>query len=36
MKDELFIWFMTTARWRAGVPQFFYNSDYETNRKIYR
>ena len=27
MKDELFIWFMTTTRWRAGVPQFFYNAE---------
>lgn len=27
MKEKLFIWFMTTARWRAGVPQFFYNAE---------
>ena len=27
MKDELFIWFMTTTRWRTGVPQCFYNAE---------
>ena len=27
MKEKLFIWFMTTTRWRAGVPQFFYNAE---------
>jgi len=27
MKEELFIWFMTTTRWRTGVPQFFYNAE---------
>ena len=27
MKDELFIWFMTTTRWRTGVPKFFYNAE---------
>ena len=27
MAEKLFIWFMTTTRWKSGVPQFFYNSE---------